>query len=127
VQDDRHEPTHGPEPDLGQQVCFVGGVLREKAVRAELRGGQAQGVHLVEHPVAGHLVAPSGHLADAPGDGGCGDPSYRQVIVLRVAGVADDALGDGGPQLPRQVMAHPVDQEQLAVRERVMQLDRGRG
>src|SRR4051794_28320167 len=69
----------GEAADRGQVVGVehLGHLLRvgrEEPVRAELGRGEADVVHLGEHPFRGELVAPVRDLADTPGDGRTGDP-----------------------------------------------------
>ena len=59
---------------VSSTVAIWSRVGREEPVRAELGRGEADVLHLGEHPLRGELVAPVGDLADSPGDGCAGDP-----------------------------------------------------
>jgi hypothetical protein len=73
VQHHRDEAADGRQPVRRQRAHLLGRVRREEAVGAELGRGQADPAHLGEHAGGRELVAPAGHLADAPRDGGAGD------------------------------------------------------
>ena len=59
---------------LGQGRRLGRRIVGQEAVRSELGGPQPHLAHLGEHPPGVELVAPAGHLADPPRDGGPGDP-----------------------------------------------------
>jgi hypothetical protein len=73
VQQQRGEPADRlevvPVEDPGHGLGLAG----QEPVGPELGGGQADLAHLGQHPVGLELVAPAGHLAHPPGDGGAGD------------------------------------------------------
>ena len=68
------EPADGLQAVVVQDPAHGVGLGGQEPVGPELGGGQADLAHLGQHPVAGQLVAPAGHLAHPPGDGGAGDP-----------------------------------------------------
>ena len=73
-QHDRDEPADRTHVVHGQELGSRLRIGRQEAVGAELGGGQAEVGHLPQHPLGGHLMAPAGHLADAPRDRCGGDP-----------------------------------------------------
>jgi hypothetical protein len=76
VEEQGGEPADGLEVVLVQDSGHGVGLAGQEAVGAELGGGQADLAHLGQHPVGTELMAPAGHLAHAPGDGGAGDGGF---------------------------------------------------
>ena len=75
VQHQRHEAADEPQA-VALELCSQGGRVEGKPVDgAELGRAEAERLHLGEHTLGRQHQAPAGHLADAPGDGGGGDPS----------------------------------------------------
>ena len=70
VHEHRDETTDGVSWCAASTRAIAAGSAGRKPVRAELGRGEPDLVHLAEHPLRGELVAPAGHLADPPGDGG---------------------------------------------------------
>ena len=84
----------GEAADRGQVVAVehLGHLLRvgrQEPVRAELGRGEADVLHLGEHPFRGELVAPVRDLTDSPGDGRAGDP----VLGARGRGSTRGGMG----------------------------------
>ena len=69
VQDRHVEAADGTEA-VRRQLGDAGlGLGFEEAGRTELGGHEPEALHLGEHSLRRQLVAPAGHLAEAPGDG----------------------------------------------------------
>ena len=73
VQDRHVEAADGTDAvrrqlgDTGLRLGF------EEAGRTELGGHEPEALHLGEHPLRRQLIAPAGHLAEAPRDRGPGN------------------------------------------------------
>ena len=73
VQDGHVEAADGAESvrrQLGDAGLRLG---LEEPGRTELGGHEPEALHLGQHSLRRQLVAPAGHLAEAPGDGCAGD------------------------------------------------------
>ena len=77
VQQQRGEPADGLQPVLREDGGHRVGLGGQEPVGSELGGEQPDLAHLGEDLVGAELVAPAGHLADAPGDRRAGDPELR--------------------------------------------------
>src|SRR5215208_2364003 len=63
-----HETSNQLEPVFREQVSHLLWLPRQEAIGAGLECRKAEAGGLVEYPLSIHLVAPSGHLANAPRD-----------------------------------------------------------
>ena len=70
VHDREEEGANRLEPVLADDLRALGGVDGQPALGAELGGGQTDLLHLGEHALGAHLVAPVRDLTYAPTDGG---------------------------------------------------------
>ena len=73
VEDRDVEAADGTEAVLRELGDAGLRLTREEAGRPELGGHEPEALHLGEHALWRQLVAPAGHLAEPPGDGGTGD------------------------------------------------------
>src|SRR5215210_8197279 len=76
MQHDRDEPSHQVQTMLPQHARSLDGVFGQETLGARLYRWQAEGDHLVEHPLGTHLVAPPLHLVDSPRYGGARDAYF---------------------------------------------------
>jgi hypothetical protein len=74
VQDHGHEPADRVQAVSPKDVCPFGAVGGQEPFRAELRGLQPDGAHLVQHPLGGQLHSPARDLAHPPRNRRTGNP-----------------------------------------------------